>query len=427
MSILPETTPRPATRGQIISWTFFDFANTAFYVLILTVGYPLYFKEIVAEHSQQGDFLWGLSFSISMLLVAAISPILGAVADYGAGKKLFLGIFTGLCILATASMFFVQHSMVFAGMILLILANIGFEAGLVFYDAFLPEITTERSYGRVSGYGFAMGYAGSLVSLAVAYPLYANGFVEGNLVHIRASFVVAALFFLVFATPIFLFLPDRQRTTGLRRDFIAIGLKRISGTLAQFSRYRNVGKFLLAYFVYIDGINTIIIFSSIFARQSLNFSISEIVFFFAMVQTSALIGSAFFGILSDHFGHKQTLNVSLILWIVVVVCSYFVQDKAAFYVVGAFAGISLGSSQSTSRSLMTMITPAEKKTEFFGFYSFFGKASAIVGPFVFGLISSYSNQRTAILSVGFFLVTGLLLLQRVKVEPTLSPQQPSST
>ena len=403
-----------ATRGQIFSWTLFDFANTAFYVIVLTVGYPLYFKEVVAQHGQRADFLWGTAFSVSMLIVAILSPILGATADHGTGKKRFLGIFTAICIMATAGLFVVERSMVAAGMLLLIAANVGFEAGLVFYDSFLPEITTERSYGRVSGYGFAMGYVGSLVTLVVAFPLYSAGFVESNLLNVRLSFLIAAAFFLVFATPLFLFLPDPQRTASLKLNFVKVGLERVRSTFRDFSRYKNIGRFLLAYFCYIDGVNTIIIFSSIFAMETLKFGLGEIVIFFALVQTSAIIGSAAFGVLADKWGHKQTLTVTLLLWIVIVVIAYFVQTKTMFYAVGILAGVALGSSQSTSRSLMSHITPLEKKTEFFGFYSFFGKASAIVGPFVFGLVSSYVDQRTAILSVGFFLITGLVLVQRVE-------------
>jgi len=405
---------RPATRGQVFSWALFDFANTAFYVLILTVGYPLYFKEIVAGGSRQGDLLWGSSFSISMIIVALLSPILGAVADYGAGKKRFLGIFTALCIVATSFLFFVHDGMIVAGMVLLIFANIGFEAGLVFYDAFLPEISTERSYGRVSGYGYALGYAGSLFTLAVAYPLYANGFGEANLFNVRFSFLIAGGCFLIFSLPLFFFLPDKQRTTSLKLDFIKIGFKRLQTTYQQFPKYRNIARFLLAYFIYIDGVNTIIIFSSIFARETLKMDVGEIVIFFAMVQTSAIAGSLLFGILADHLGHKRTLSMTLVLWLGIIILAYFVQEKWLFYIVGGLAGIALGSSQSTSRSLMSDITPQEKKTEFFGFFSFFGKASAILGPFVFGIISVYFSQRFAILSVGFFLITGLLLLQRVE-------------
>lgn len=408
---------RPASRGQIFSWTLFDFANTAFYVLILTVGYPLYFKKIVVAGSDYGDALWGFAFSISMLIVAILSPVLGAVADYGAGKKRFLGIFTALCIVATAGLFFVEASMIFWGMFLLILANVGFEAGLVFYDAFLPEITTERSYGRVSGYGFAVGYVGSLVTLLVALPLYQGGFETDNLLNIRSSFLIAAGFFLVFAAPLFFVLPDRQRFASFKLDFVMIGFKRILGTFRQFSRYRNIARFLLSYFIYIDAINTIIIFSSIFADETLHLGIDEIIVFFLIVQTSAIVGSVLFGFLADTLGHKQTLTLSLLLWVVIVVVAYFTTDKMTFYVVGGLAGIALGSAQSSSRSLMSTLVPEEKKTEFFGFYSFFGKASAIIGPALFGILSSNFNQRIAILAIGLLLLVGLLLLQRVESKP----------
>jgi len=408
----------PSTRGQILSWALFDFAHTAFYVLILTVGYPLYFKEIVVGSNGQGDFLWGSAFSISMCIVAIFSPVLGAVADYGAGKKRFLGIFTALCVLATASLFFVNAGMIFFGMTLLILSNIGFEAGLVFYDAFLLEITTARNYGRVSGYGFALGYVGSLASLAVVYPLYAGGFGLDNLFNVRLSFPIAAAFFFVFGLPLFLFLPDKQRTASFKLNFIRVGFARLRTTYQQFPRYRNVARFLISYFIYIDGVNTIIVFSSIFAMETLKMGVSEIVVYFAMVQTSAIVGAVFFGILSDHAGHKKTLSITLLLWLSIVIIAYFIQNKLLFYGVGVLAGLALGSSQSTSRGLMSIITPQEKRTEFFGFYSFFGKASAIIGPFLFGFVSSYFNQRLAILSIGLLLITGLVLLQRVEERPT---------
>jgi UMF1 family MFS transporter len=402
------------SKGKIFSWTLFDFANTAFYVIVLTVGYPLYFKEVITSSSPNSDFLWGLSFSISMLIVALISPLLGAVADSGAGKKNFLATFTALCILATAALFFTGESMIFTGILLLVLANIGFEAGLVFYDAFLPEITNPGSYGRVSGYGFAVGYVGSLVTLAIAFPLYQDGFIEANLLNVRLSFVLAAGIFLFFAIPIFIFVPDQQRRFKLPKNFIAIGYNRVSSTFREIRSYRNVAIFLLAYFLYIDGVNTVIIFSSIFARESLRMDLTEIIILFMIVQTSAIIGSIIFGILSDHIGHKKTLSITLFIWIAVVVSAFFVYEKNIFFIVAGVAGMALGSSQSTSRSLMSKLTPLEKKTEFFGFYSFFGKASAVLGPLVFGLISSVIDQRTAIVSVAFFFVAGLLILTKVR-------------
>lgn len=401
-------------KGKIFAWTLFDFANTAFYVIVLTVGYPLFFKEVITGNSPNSDFLWGAAFSISMLFVALISPLLGAIADYGAGKKKFLLIFTSLCILATASLYFTGSSMVFWGMFLLIIANIGFEAGLVFYDAFLPEITTERSYGRVSGYGFAMGYIGSLITLLIAFPLYEGGFTESNLIYVKLSFVIAALIFLIFAIPIFIFVPDKQHKKKFEPDFFAAGYLRLKSTFRDFKSYRNIALFLLAYFLYIDGVNTVIIFSSIFARETLEMNFTEIILLFILVQSFAMIGSAVFGILSDHIGHKKTLMFTLLIWIGIVTSAYFVTDKTIFYVIASVAGVALGSSQSTSRSLMSLLTPKEKKTEFFGFYSFFGKASAILGPFMFGIISTVIDQRTAILSIAFFFVAGMLLLIKVR-------------
>ncbi|CUS83549.1 effluxer Atg22 like [Candidatus Kryptonium thompsonii] len=188
-------------RFRIFIWTLFDFANTSFSILILTTAYSVYFREVVVGNSAIGDFLWGLAFSISMFVVALISPFLGAIADHSSNKKFFLFIFTYLCIVSTGLMFFVERGDVVLGMVLLILANIGFEGGLVFYDAFLPEITSERSYGRVSGYGFAMGYVGSFASLLFVYPFLKGEFTAENMTNVRLSFVIASLFFFVFSLP----------------------------------------------------------------------------------------------------------------------------------------------------------------------------------------------------------------------------------
>lgn len=401
-------------RRRIFIWTLYDFANTSFSVLILTVGYSIYFTTVVASGHRESDFLWGLAFSVSMLVTATISPILGAIADYSSAKKRFLLLFTLLCVISTGLLFFVEPGMILLGMLFLILGNIGFEGGLVFYDSFLPEITTERSYGRVSGYGFAMGYVGSLVMLAIAYPLFRGGFVDENLINVRLSFAIAAAFFAVFATPLFVTFHDNRPTQSREKTYLQIGVERVANTLRHMREHRNVGRFLISYFVFVDGVNTVIVFASIYALHTLHFETSEIIIFFATVQTSAIAGSAAFGILADHVGQKKTLSITLVLWIAVVSIAYFTTDKTIFYVVGMLAGIAMGSSQSTSRSLYAKLIPYERKTEFFGFYSFFGKSSAILGPFLFGLTSTYFGQRVAVASVGLFFVTGLFLLQRVR-------------
>ena len=180
--------------------------------MVVAVGYSLYFKDVVAGGSGRGDFLWGLAVSISMFLTALIAPVLGAAADFSSRRKRFLFGFTIVSIICTALLAFVHEGMVITGMLLFILANVGFEGGIVFYDAFLPGLTTERSYGRVSGYGFAMGYFGSLTTLLIAMPLYADGFIPSNLGNVRFSFIIAAVIFFLFSAPLFIFFARPQET-----------------------------------------------------------------------------------------------------------------------------------------------------------------------------------------------------------------------
>ena len=410
--------PPPASktsRTQIFVWTLFDFANTSFSVIVVAVGYSLYFKDVVAGGKGRGDFLWGLAVSISMLITAFIAPVLGAAADFSSRRKRFLFGFTIVSVICTALLYFVDAGMVIMGMALFILANIGFEGGIVFYDAFLPNITAERSYGRVSGYGFAMGYMGSLTTLLIAMPLYADGFVPSNLENVKISFVLAAVIFLVFASPLFLFFRDHKVTFQKKPSYVKAGWMRVRETITHLRSYRQVSRFMLAFFIYNDGILTVISFASIFAQQSLNFSLREIIILFAVVQGSGVIGSILFSVVTDKIGPKNTITINLILWLFVVTGAYFVHSKEMFFAIAVVAGSSLGAAQSSSRSLMALLTPKEREAEFFGFYDgLCGKASAVIGTFLFGLISYLTNnQRLSILSVGAFFIVGLVLLQRV--------------
>jgi len=395
-------------KKKIFVWTLFDFANTSFSIVVVTFLYAVYFKKVVAQGQPIGDLYWSLGTSVAMIVTAVISPILGAIADYSAGKKRFLLFFTLLCIAATSSLFFVDSGNVFLGILIFIFANVGFEAGLVFYDSFLPEITEPKNYGRVSGYGFAMGYLGSLATLAIIYP-----FIQAEM--IKESFPVAALFFLIFSLPLFIFLKDNRKKIVEHESYFNIGVKRVWNTLSHLKNYKNLATFLLAYFFYIEGVNTIIFFSGNYASTTLGFSETELLIFFLTVQTTAIAGSVLLGIVADSIGQKKTIMITLVMWLITVLIAFLVQDKNGFYIVGLIAGAAMGSSQSTSRSLMSKLTPPEKKTEFFGFYSLFGKSSAVIGPLVFGLVSFISgDQRLAIISIGLFFVIGLLILTQVK-------------
>jgi len=395
-------------KGRVFVWTLFDFANTSFSIIVVTFLYAVYFKKTVAGNEAIGDLYWSISTSIAMVITAFISPVLGAIADFSAGKKRFLLFFTLLCILGTSSLYFIGPGQIFWGIFLFVLANVGFEAGLVFYDAFLPEITAPKNYGRVSGYGFGMGYFGSLATLAIVFP-----FIEASM--IKETFPIAAAFFLIFSLPLFFFLKETRNKAEKNQSFISIGFGRVWSTLSHLKHYKNLAIFLLAYFFYIEGVNTVIFFSGNYASTTLGFTEMELLIFFIVVQTTAIVGSVLLGIVADKIGQKKTIVYSLFIWLVTVVLAYFIHDKTGFYIVGLLAGAAMGSSQSTSRSLMSKLTPPEKKTEFFGFYSFFGKSSAVIGPLVFGLVSYISgSQRLAIISIAFFFLFGLLILIKVR-------------
>lgn len=413
---------------KIFVWTLFDLANTSYSIVVVTFLFAVYFKETVAEGKPIGDLYWSIGTSTSMVIVAIISPVLGVIADFSAGKKRFLLFFTLLCIAATGLLYFVGVGNVLFGLLLFIIANIGFEAGLVFYDAFLPEITAPKNYGRVSGYGFAMGYIGSLASLAIAYP-----FIQNDM--IRETFPVSALFFFVFAIPLFVFLKDSRKDVIRTESYAKIGFSRVFNTLTHLKNYKNLAMFLVAYFFYIEGVNTVIYFSGNYASTTLKFSMMELITFFLIVQTTAILGAITFGILADSIGQKKSIVISLVIWIFTIVVAFLTSSsqstlvgkladqfgtstidvqKDAFYFVGLLAGSVMGATQSTSRSLMSKLTPPERKTEFFGFYSFFGKSSAIIGPLVFGIVSFMTeSQPAAILSICAFFVVGLLILTKV--------------
>ncbi len=393
-------------RGTIFAWTLFDFANTAFSVIVVTVIYSRYFTTHVSGGLRS---LWGLGVSLSMICAAALSPPLGAAADQFHNRKRFLLLFTILSIVCTALLFFVQEGMILTGLVLFILANIGFEGGLVFYDAFLPSLTPKSSYGRVSGYGFAMGYLGALAVLLIAGLLIPDQTSPDYLFYVRLSFVVAAAFFLLFSLPMFLFVPEQRRGVQATLPALLKGFRDAGKTFRALfisNDVPSVARFLIAFFIYNDGILTVIAFAAIFAQDILHMSDREIIVFFATVQTSAVVGSFLFGIITDKIGPKKTISITLIIWTAIAV--------GAFTVVAMGAGVAIGSSQSASRSLMALLTPKEREAEFFGFYDgLCGKASAVIGPFVYGIIADVTNERVAALAIALFFITGGLILQGV--------------
>jgi len=417
----PEQQP-VASRRQIFSWTLFDFGNTAFSVIVVTVIFPRYFIGHIAGGQV---WVWGLAVSISMLLAALLAPPLGAVADYSRNRKRFLFLFTLASVVCTGLLSTVGEGMILAGIVLFVIANIGFDGGIVFYDSFLPGLTTKKNYGRVSGYGFAMGYLGSLAILVIVNFLLPASGDPGYLDTVRSTFLIAAGFFFVFSLPLFFGVPEPPTAEQPPASLIRAGMRRAAGTFkALFVEHQHpsLARFLVAFFIYNDGILTIIAFAAVFAGKVLAMTDTEIIGFFAVVQTSAVIGSVVFGIITDKIGPKKTITITLLIWIAIVIGAFFVQNASQFFLVAMAAGVATGSSQSSSRSLMALLTPKNREAEFFGFYDgLCGKASAVVGPLLYGIIADLTGERIAALAIGLFFVVGVILLQRVVVPAVERP------
>jgi len=394
-------------RRAIVSWCLYDFANSIYAaVIIATVWGAYYANTVVGNDAGVGDLWWGRAVSLSMLLVALTSPVVGALADAGGLRKRLLTAYTLLAVLGTAMMARVQPGWVVFGFAVTVLANLGFEGAMVFYNAYLPDLAKPSYRGRLSGWGYGVGYAGSLLGLVAALPLVRSG-------RYGATFLMVAGSFLVFALPALIWLPaDRPPVAG-RLALIRRSLSATWATFREITATRGLRRFMLAYFIYIDGVNTIIYFSSIFAAQTLGFGMSQLVGVFMIVQATALVGALAWAVPTDRLGPRRVILILLVQWSVVVVCAYYVTGAFAFYLLAGLAGTGLGAIQSASRAYMAKLIPEGREGEFFGFYALCGKTASILGPLVFGYVSvaTGGNQRLSILSVlVFVLVGGLVLL-----------------
>ncbi len=398
-------------RKNVFIWSLFDFGNSSYAVIIVAFVFAVFFKKVVAGGIPIADFYWALAINISMIISAVLNPVCGAIADFTFSKKKFLLAFTILCVISTALMYFTGEGTILLALILFVFSNIGFQTGLTFYDAFMSEISEPKDYNKVSSAGYAVGYIGSLVSVLMVFPLKDNP----NLL-----FVLCALFFLVFSMPFFLFIKEKKGEPRHTKNLIKYGFSKVANTLRHINEYPNLRNFLLAFFFYIDAVNTIIFFAGNYASTTLNFDVTELAIFFLIVQITAMLGSLIFGYLGGKLGILRSIFVNIVMWILLTFAVFFTEDKMSFYIIGGFAGTFLGSTQSLSRTLMTTLTPLEFKAEFFGFYALLDKTSTLLGPLTFGLVSWISgSQKLAVLSLGLFFVVGMLLLAKVKEKENL--------
>jgi len=426
---------RKVTEGEILSWSMYDFANSAFATTILAVIFNKYFAEVVAFGRTgirvlgihlPGAAVFTFAVAIAMTCVAISAPVLGAIADFSGRKRQFLAYFCYGGVLFTGLLYFIGEGDYWLGALFFILAHIGFSGGNVFYNGFLPEISTDETIGRVSGMGWALGYIGGGTLLAInlimlRYPHWL-GFGRNSFT-VHHCFLSVAVWWGVFSLPMFLWVREAGRRYVLSRGetYLRVGFARVFRTLRKVGNYRELSKFLVAFLVYNDGIQTVIIMASIFGAEVLGMGTEELIVYFLMVQGAAFVGSLMFGLLADGLGNKRTILLALVVWVLVVVWAYvlglFWSPKVEYWILGILAGMVLGGSQATSRSLQGLFTPEANSAEFFGFYAVAGKFASIFGPLIYGLILSITGSlRKGILSLILFFVTGMIILYTVDEE-----------
>ena len=399
-------------KRTVRSWVLYDFANSIYPAVITTAVYPLFYVGVVvADEGGRGEFWWGLAVSLSALLVAFSSPLLGAIADRSGVRKKFFAFYVAVCLIGVALMTTLQPGMVIAGFLFFVIANVGFESAVVFYNAYLPDIAPPEKLGEVSGKGFGWGYLGSALGLLLVLPF-------GMREQYELIWPTVVVFFILFSIPAFRVLPadgPRQMRVG---QAAVHGIRRVKALAAEVWRIPNMRKFLFAYFFFIDGVLTIIAMAGVIARETFGFTTDGVIILFLIVQFSAMAGALAMAKPTDRLGPKKVLTGVLIMWVAAGIAAYFIRSQMEFYVLAIVAGIGLGTVQSASRAFMASLIPDGREAQMFGFYALCGRSSSVLGPFLFGLAILWAggNQRPGFLVLTALFLIGLVLLQRV-VDP----------
>jgi UMF1 family MFS transporter len=408
-------------KRAIAAWCFYDWANSAFTTLVVTFGYAAYFAQNFAPDENAGTALWSRGIVASSVLIATLSPIMGAIADRGGTRRRYLIATTLLCVAATAMLAFITPQTphpVLTALTLFVIANVMFEMGIVFYNSFLPSLVSQDKIGRVSGYGWGLGYFGALCVLVVALialvgingqPLLPVSAEAGA--NLRASNFLVAAWFLVFSLPTFLYVRDPKGPKA--RIDIRGALGDLAQTFREIRRYREVVKFLLARLVYNDGLVTVFAFSGLYAVGTFDFSVRDLIVFAIVMNLAAGTGAAVFGFVDDKVGGKATIAWSLVALTVGGVIAIAAPNRLWFWIAAFIIGIFVGPNQSASRSLMGRFVPAESQAEFFGFFAFSGKATAFLGPLLLGILAGTFNQRVGFSVVILFFIVGGAILATV--------------
>ena len=431
MSSHPVNNPR-----TLNGWALFDWANSAFALVITTAIFPPYFEEMV-----DADFrVLGLGFTnsswfaylitFSYLVIALLSPLLSGIADAGGRRKWFLQLFTTMGGLGCISLFFFDGmGTMWLGSLGFVVGLIGFAGGLVFYNSFLPVIATEDRYDRLSARGFAMGYIGSvlllLLNLAMVQAPSWFGLPEEGTLRIRLAFLTVGVWWLVFAYISLSRLPDDVRTKGSSlADMAAGGWRELRGVWTQMTEFPQAKRFLIAFFCYSAGVQTVIFLASIFAKKELGFETAELIVVVLILQIVAIAGAYLAAKLSEWRGNKFALYCELIVWTAICLLAYFVSGKTQFYFIAGAVGLVMGGVQSLSRSTYAKVIPQSQRgetartdtTSWFSFYDVLEKVAIVLGTFLFGFLDALTgSMRLSILILSVFFLLGMVFLSRFRV------------
>ena len=410
--------PDPATRRERFAWCMYDFANSGYTTVILTAVFNAYFVGVVAAENgnSHATLIWALTIAAANVLVLLSAPILGAIADYSGIKKRFLTFTTLSCVLFTALLSLIGPGDVKLAIILVICATFMFASGENLIAAFLPEISSIETMGRLSGYGWALGYLGGLFSLllCLAYVNYAeNQNLDASHYVPVCTLVVAAIFGLS-ALPTLLWLRERNLGSDSvqRRSLMQIGFGRLGNTLHDASMHKDLFRFLISLTTYYSGIYIVIVLASVYAQEVMGFRTQEIIILMMIVNITAAIGAFLFGHLQDKIGSSRCIAITLFIWFAAIICAYLANDEFLFWVSANLIGIALGGAQSAGRALVGQFTPSGRQGEFFGLWGVATKLSAIIGPLTYGAMIYLldGNHRLALLSTLVFFILGLIFL-----------------
>jgi UMF1 family MFS transporter len=411
-----------APRIEIFAWAMYDFANSGYTTIVLTAIFNAYFVSVVAAGvGNQGlaTLYWTLAMGVANAIVLLSAPIVGAIADFGAHKKRFLAATTIGCVSFTALLALVGPGDVASGMIYVVLATIMFSAGENLIAAFLPEIAPQEDMGRISGYGWSLGYFGGLLALGlcVAYVHWAEGHGQGAAQYVPVTMLITAGTFALASLPTFIWLRERAVGQTLPRGsgYIGIGFHRVASTWHHVRRYRDLFRFLLTVTVFHCGIYTVIVLAAVYAREVMGFSTQESLIMIMVVNVTSAVGAFLFGRVQDRIGSIRTLILTLLLWTTALVLAYLSSDRTGFWVSANLIGLAMGSSQSASRALVGQFSPPDRSGEFFGMWGLAVKLAAIIGPVSYGAVTvlSRGNHRLAILVTAAYFVVGAAMLATV--------------